>query len=151
MRAFLATVLVILKYGQGRHLSWNSPLLTTTPMGGCLNSTDLMCIVPLQDYPYRKEARSIVLVLCYRICSPPSKKALATELTSTLSTLLTKRLRLGNGQPTYRHGTGTSRIARNATRTLSPQITPCERLKYNKAQLAKMETFRRCKRPALTH
>ncbi|GFU79068.1 hypothetical protein TNCV_1751601, partial [Trichonephila clavipes] len=37
--------------------------------------------------------------------------ALATELTSTLSTLLIKRLRLGNGQPTYRHGTGTSRIA----------------------------------------
>ncbi|GFW57833.1 hypothetical protein TNCV_2927521 [Trichonephila clavipes] len=38
-------------------------------------------------------------------------QALATELTSTLSTLLIKRLRLGNGQPTYRHGTGTSRIA----------------------------------------
>ncbi|GFW94099.1 hypothetical protein TNCV_1713481 [Trichonephila clavipes] len=37
--------------------------------------------------------------------------ALATELTSTLSILLIKRLRLGNGQPTYRHGTGTSRIA----------------------------------------
>ncbi|GFX09278.1 probable RNA-directed DNA polymerase from transposon X-element [Trichonephila clavipes] len=34
---------------------------------------------------------------------------------------------------------------RNATRTPSPQITPCEQLKYNKAQLAKMETFRRCK------
>ncbi|GFU85747.1 transposable element Tc1 transposase [Trichonephila clavipes] len=25
------------------------------------------------------------------------------------------------------------------------QLTPCEQLKYNKAQLAKMETFRRCK------
>ncbi|GFT72844.1 hypothetical protein TNCV_5065741 [Trichonephila clavipes] len=34
---------------------------------------------------------------------------------------------------------------RNATRTPSPQITPCEQLKFNKAQLAKMETFRRCK------
>ncbi|GFX36611.1 putative RNA-directed DNA polymerase from transposon BS [Trichonephila clavipes] len=34
---------------------------------------------------------------------------------------------------------------RNATRTPSPQLTPCEQLKYNKAQLAKMETFRRCK------
>ncbi|GFY01795.1 hypothetical protein TNCV_1467871 [Trichonephila clavipes] len=34
---------------------------------------------------------------------------------------------------------------RNATRTPSPQLTPCEQLKYNKAQLAQMETFRRCK------
>ncbi|GFX44529.1 hypothetical protein TNCV_4713551 [Trichonephila clavipes] len=36
---------------------------------------------------------------------------------------------------------------RNTTRTPSPlsQLTPCEQLKYNKAQLAKMETFRRCK------
>ncbi|GFX60538.1 hypothetical protein TNCV_276141 [Trichonephila clavipes] len=34
---------------------------------------------------------------------------------------------------------------RNASRTPSPQLTPCEQLKYNKAQLAKMETFRRCK------
>ncbi|GFU73698.1 putative RNA-directed DNA polymerase from transposon X-element [Trichonephila clavipes] len=34
---------------------------------------------------------------------------------------------------------------RNATRTPSPQLTPCEQLKYSKAQLAKMETFRRCK------
>ncbi|GFW46147.1 hypothetical protein TNCV_4210261 [Trichonephila clavipes] len=34
---------------------------------------------------------------------------------------------------------------RNTTRTPSPQITPCEQLKFNKAQLAKMETFRRCK------
>ncbi|GFX98724.1 hypothetical protein TNCV_1503021 [Trichonephila clavipes] len=36
---------------------------------------------------------------------------------------------------------------RNSTRTPSPvpQLTPCEQLKYNKAQLAKMETFRRCK------
>ncbi|GFU60636.1 hypothetical protein TNCV_2753971 [Trichonephila clavipes] len=35
----------------------------------------------------------------------------------------------------------------NSTRTPSPQpqLTPCEQLKYNKAQLAKMETFRRCK------
>ncbi|GFS98731.1 PRE_C2HC domain-containing protein [Trichonephila clavipes] len=33
---------------------------------------------------------------------------------------------------------------RNSTRTPSPQLTPCEQLKY-KAQLAKMETFRRCK------
>ncbi|GFU16010.1 hypothetical protein TNCV_1299751 [Trichonephila clavipes] len=39
------------------------------------------------------------------------KGALATELTSTLSSLLINRLRLGNGQPTNRHGTGTSRIA----------------------------------------
>ncbi|GFW51202.1 hypothetical protein TNCV_3594841 [Trichonephila clavipes] len=38
-------------------------------------------------------------------------KANATELTSTLSSLLINRLRLGNGQPTNRHGTGTSRIA----------------------------------------
>ncbi|GFU04002.1 hypothetical protein TNCV_3214671 [Trichonephila clavipes] len=30
----------------------------------------------------------------------------------------------------------------NATRTPSPQHTPCEQLKYSKAQLAKMETFR---------
>ncbi|GFT57723.1 hypothetical protein TNCV_1851611 [Trichonephila clavipes] len=37
--------------------------------------------------------------------------ALATELTSTLSSLLRNRLRLGNGQPTNRHETGTSRIA----------------------------------------
>ncbi|GFW79515.1 hypothetical protein TNCV_128201 [Trichonephila clavipes] len=36
---------------------------------------------------------------------------------------------------------------RNSTRTPSsqPQLTPCEQLKYNKAQPAKMETFRRCK------
>ncbi|GFU59799.1 nucleic-acid-binding protein from transposon X-element [Trichonephila clavipes] len=34
---------------------------------------------------------------------------------------------------------------RNATRTPSPQLTPCEQLKYSKAQLAKKETFRRCK------
>ncbi|GFU76389.1 hypothetical protein TNCV_2158961 [Trichonephila clavipes] len=34
---------------------------------------------------------------------------------------------------------------RNATRTPSPQLTPCEQLKYSKTQLAKMETFRRCK------
>ncbi|GFX62224.1 hypothetical protein TNCV_3305981 [Trichonephila clavipes] len=36
---------------------------------------------------------------------------------------------------------------RNTTRTPSPlpQLTPCEQLKYNKAQLAKMETFLRCK------
>ncbi|GFY33790.1 putative 115 kDa protein in type-1 retrotransposable element R1DM [Trichonephila clavipes] len=34
---------------------------------------------------------------------------------------------------------------RNATRTPSPQLTPCEQLKYSKAQLAKVETFRRCK------
>ncbi|GFY31505.1 hypothetical protein TNCV_4693491 [Trichonephila clavipes] len=36
---------------------------------------------------------------------------------------------------------------RNSTRTPSPQpqLTPCEQLKYHKAQLAKMETFRRCK------
>ncbi|GFT57715.1 hypothetical protein TNCV_1851531 [Trichonephila clavipes] len=32
---------------------------------------------------------------------------------------------------------------RNATRTPSPQLTPCEQLKYSKARLAKMETFRR--------
>ncbi|GFV37965.1 integrase catalytic domain-containing protein [Trichonephila clavipes] len=38
-------------------------------------------------------------------------------------------------------------IQRNSTRTPlpQPQLTPCEQLKYNKAQLAKMETFRRCK------
>ncbi|GFX31311.1 hypothetical protein TNCV_2061291 [Trichonephila clavipes] len=37
---------------------------------------------------------------------------------------------------------------RNSTRTPSPQpqLTPCEQLKYNKAQLAEMETFRRCKK-----
>ncbi|GFX20048.1 hypothetical protein TNCV_1436081 [Trichonephila clavipes] len=36
---------------------------------------------------------------------------------------------------------------RNSTRTPSPlpQLTPFEQLKYNKSQLAKMETFRRCK------
>ncbi|GFX81938.1 hypothetical protein TNCV_2571372 [Trichonephila clavipes] len=36
---------------------------------------------------------------------------------------------------------------RNSNRTPSPlpQLTPCEQLKYNKAQLAKMQTFRRCK------
>ncbi|GFY75074.1 hypothetical protein TNIN_148361 [Trichonephila inaurata madagascariensis] len=36
---------------------------------------------------------------------------------------------------------------RNSTRTPSPQpqFTPCEQLKFNKAQLAKMETFRKCK------
>ncbi|GFV77371.1 hypothetical protein TNCV_2406901 [Trichonephila clavipes] len=36
---------------------------------------------------------------------------------------------------------------RNTTRTpsLQPQLTPCEQLKVNKAQLAKMETFRKCK------
>ncbi|GFW32585.1 hypothetical protein TNCV_565311 [Trichonephila clavipes] len=34
---------------------------------------------------------------------------------------------------------------RNSTRTPSPQLTPYEQLKYNKVQLAKMETFRRCK------
>ncbi|GFU31988.1 hypothetical protein TNCV_3181321 [Trichonephila clavipes] len=36
---------------------------------------------------------------------------------------------------------------RNSSRTSSPlpQLTPCEQLKYSKAQLAKMETFRRCK------
>ncbi|GFY29210.1 hypothetical protein TNCV_4723381 [Trichonephila clavipes] len=36
---------------------------------------------------------------------------------------------------------------RNSNRTPSPQsqFTPCEQLKYNKAQLSKMETFRRCK------
>ncbi|GFS32228.1 hypothetical protein TNIN_168671 [Trichonephila inaurata madagascariensis] len=36
---------------------------------------------------------------------------------------------------------------RNSTRTPSPQpqLTPCEQLKFNKAQLAKMETFRKCK------
>ncbi|GFX15636.1 hypothetical protein TNCV_2131221 [Trichonephila clavipes] len=36
---------------------------------------------------------------------------------------------------------------RNSTRTPSPQpqLTPCEQLKYNKAQLAKMETLRRYK------
>ncbi|GFX66541.1 hypothetical protein TNCV_3496011 [Trichonephila clavipes] len=40
----------------------------------------------------------------------------------------------------------------NATRTPSPQLTPCEQLKYNKAQLAKMETFRRdASRPASAH
>ncbi|GFU55603.1 hypothetical protein TNCV_3193101 [Trichonephila clavipes] len=35
----------------------------------------------------------------------------------------------------------------NTTRTPSPlpQLTPCEQLKYDKAQLAQMETFRRCK------
>ncbi|GFT14933.1 nucleic-acid-binding protein from transposon X-element [Trichonephila clavipes] len=36
---------------------------------------------------------------------------------------------------------------RTYTRTLSPQpqLTPCEQLKFNKAQLAKMEAFRKCK------
>ncbi|GFU24664.1 hypothetical protein TNCV_4755191 [Trichonephila clavipes] len=34
---------------------------------------------------------------------------------------------------------------RNSTRTPSPQLTPYEQLKYNKAQLAKMKTFLRCK------
>ncbi|GFT69008.1 hypothetical protein TNCV_3033271 [Trichonephila clavipes] len=34
---------------------------------------------------------------------------------------------------------------RNSTRTPSPQLTPREQLKFNKAQLAKMETFRKCK------
>ncbi|GFU50461.1 hypothetical protein TNCV_4572051 [Trichonephila clavipes] len=36
---------------------------------------------------------------------------------------------------------------RNSTRTPSPQpqCTPCEQLKFNKAQLAKMETFHKCK------
>ncbi|GFY23454.1 probable RNA-directed DNA polymerase from transposon BS [Trichonephila clavipes] len=36
---------------------------------------------------------------------------------------------------------------RNSTRTPSPQpqLTPCEQLKYNKAQLVKLEAFRRCK------
>ncbi|GFU45300.1 nucleic-acid-binding protein from transposon X-element [Trichonephila clavipes] len=36
---------------------------------------------------------------------------------------------------------------RSETRSPSPQsqLTPCEQLKYNKAQLAKMETFRKCK------
>ncbi|GFU68942.1 nucleic-acid-binding protein from transposon X-element [Trichonephila clavipes] len=36
---------------------------------------------------------------------------------------------------------------RNSSRSPSPlpQLTPCELLKYNKAQLTKMETFRRCK------
>ncbi|GFY41849.1 hypothetical protein TNIN_478811 [Trichonephila inaurata madagascariensis] len=36
---------------------------------------------------------------------------------------------------------------RNSTRTPSPQsqLTPCEQLKFNKAQLAKMETSRKCK------
>ncbi|GFU65956.1 hypothetical protein TNCV_1397651 [Trichonephila clavipes] len=72
-------------------------------------------------------------------------RALATELTSTLSILLIKRLRLGNGQPTYRHGTGTSRIASERYEDTFASITPCEQLKFNKAQLAKMETFRRCK------
>ncbi|GFY29274.1 hypothetical protein TNCV_4724021 [Trichonephila clavipes] len=40
---------------------------------------------------------------------------------------------------------------RNSTRTPSPlpQLTPCEQLKYNKAQLAKMETFRRCKQACI--
>ncbi|GFS81972.1 hypothetical protein TNCV_1790481 [Trichonephila clavipes] len=36
---------------------------------------------------------------------------------------------------------------RNTTRTPSPlpQLTPCEQLKYNKAQLAQMKAFLRCK------
>ncbi|GFX26795.1 hypothetical protein TNCV_1839681 [Trichonephila clavipes] len=36
---------------------------------------------------------------------------------------------------------------RSEPRSPSPQsqLTPCEQLKYNKAQLAKMETFRKCK------
>ncbi|GFV49205.1 nucleic-acid-binding protein from transposon X-element [Trichonephila clavipes] len=42
-------------------------------------------------------------------------------------------------------------MASNSQRTLSrtpspqPQLTPCEQLKFNKAQLAKMEAFRKCK------
>ncbi|GFY78894.1 hypothetical protein TNIN_86801 [Trichonephila inaurata madagascariensis] len=33
---------------------------------------------------------------------------------------------------------------RNFSRTPSPQLSTCEQLKYNKAQLAKMETIRKC-------
>ncbi|GFS94958.1 hypothetical protein TNCV_4202091 [Trichonephila clavipes] len=42
-------------------------------------------------------------------------------------------------------------MASNSQRSLSrtpspqPQLTPCEQLKFNKAQLAKMEAFRKCK------
>ncbi|GFU99409.1 hypothetical protein TNCV_2501321 [Trichonephila clavipes] len=37
---------------------------------------------------------------------------------------------------------------RTFSRTPSPQpqFSPCEKLKFNKAQLAKMEAFRKCKR-----
>ncbi|GFV40109.1 hypothetical protein TNCV_31681 [Trichonephila clavipes] len=44
-----------------------------------------------------------------------------------------------NGQPSHRHGTELALSQRNSTRTPSPQpqLTPCEQLKYNKAQLAK--------------
>ncbi|GFY46613.1 hypothetical protein TNIN_412301 [Trichonephila inaurata madagascariensis] len=35
-------------------------------------------------------------------------------------------------------------MQRNSSRTPSPQLSTCEQLKYNKAQLAKMETIRRC-------
>ncbi|GFV89417.1 hypothetical protein TNCV_4152331 [Trichonephila clavipes] len=63
-----------------------------------------------------------------------------------ISTLLKNRLRLGNGLPTDME-LELAESQRNATRTPSPlpQLTPCEQLKYNKAQLDKMETFCRCK------
>ncbi|GFY49358.1 hypothetical protein TNIN_119231 [Trichonephila inaurata madagascariensis] len=35
-------------------------------------------------------------------------------------------------------------MQRNSSRPPSPQLSTCEQLKYNKAQLAKMETTRRC-------
>ncbi|GFY59158.1 hypothetical protein TNIN_71121 [Trichonephila inaurata madagascariensis] len=40
---------------------------------------------------------------------------------------------------------------RNSPRTPSPQpqLTPCEQLKFNEAQLAKMETFRKCKQACI--
>ncbi|GFV18566.1 hypothetical protein TNCV_2871991 [Trichonephila clavipes] len=77
--------------------------------------------------------------------------ALATELTSTLSILLIKRLRLEMANLPTDMELELAESHRNATRTPSPQITPCEQLKFNKAQLAKMETFADASRPALTH
>ncbi|GFY51040.1 hypothetical protein TNIN_311401 [Trichonephila inaurata madagascariensis] len=38
---------------------------------------------------------------------------------------------------------------RNSTRTPQPQLTPWEQLKFNKAQLAKMETFLKCKQACI--
>ncbi|GFT57713.1 hypothetical protein TNCV_1851511 [Trichonephila clavipes] len=65
----------------------------------------------------------------------------ATELTSTLSTLLIKRLRLEMANLPTDMKLELAESQRNATRTPSPQLTPCEQLKYSKARLAKMETF----------
>ncbi|GFV17315.1 hypothetical protein TNCV_2845621 [Trichonephila clavipes] len=79
-------------------------------------------------------------------------RALATELTSTLSTLLIKRLRLEMANLPTDMKLELAESQRNATRTPSPQLTPCEQLKYSKKpDLPKWKPSADESRPASTH